>query len=265
MNTLRVAIAGATGRMGRGLIALAAADPTVQLVAATTTADDPLLGQDAGHVAWIDPLGVPITTEITTPCDVLIEFTLPPGCAAWARWCAAAGAALVSGTTGLDSAATAALDAAARTIPVVWAPNMSIGINLLLEAVADVARKLSLDWDVEISEIHHRRKVDAPSGTAQALAEAICAARGQDPEQTIVYGREGPCGPRPPGQVGMHALRMGAIVGEHEVHFTCEAESVTLRHRVFSRDTFCAGALRAARWLPGRPPGRYTMRDVLAG
>ncbi len=264
MSTLRIAIAGCTGRMGTALLRLAGGDPAFRIVAAVTVAGDPRLGEDAGRVAATEPLHVPITTEIQEPCDGLIEFTTPAGCETWARWCEQHGVPLVSGTTGLAPLQQAALRAAAQRVPIVWAPNMSIGVNLLLRLVGDLAARLDESWDVELSETHHRRKVDAPSGTARALLEEICRARGQPPADVAVHGRAGQCGPRRAGEIGVHAVRMGAIVGEHEVHFTSEAESLTLRHRAFSRDTFAAGALRAVRWLQGRAPGLYNMRDVLA-
>ena len=260
---LRLAIAGCTGRTGVALTRLAAGDPAFVIVAAVTVSNDPRLGQDAGQAAGIDALGVPIAAEVETACDVLIEFTTPAGCASWARWCTGRGVRFVSGTTGLTEPQHATLRAAAEQVPVVWAPNMSIGVNLLLAVVAELAAKLDDTWDVEICETHHRHKVDAPSGTAHALLEAICRARGQSNADAAVYGRAGQCGPRPAGQIGVHALRMGSIVGEHEVHFASAAEAVTLRHRAFTRDTFAAGALRAARWLQSRGPGLYGMHDVL--
>ncbi len=263
MKPIRLAIAGCTGRMGRTLVRLAAGDPAFRVVAATTIPEDPLLGQDAGRVAGVDDLNVPIAASVAAECDALVEFTVPAGCLAWAQWCAEHGVALVSGTTGLDEQAHAALRAAAQRIPIVWAPNMSIGVNLLLAAVGDIAARLDTGWDVELVETHHRQKVDAPSGTARALLDAVCRGRRQSPEQVTVHGRQGECGPRPAGQIGVHALRMGAIVGEHEVHFAAEAEALTLAHRAFSRDTFAAGALRAARWVCGRSPGLYGMRQVL--
>ena len=262
MNPLRLTIAGCTGRMGVALTRLAAGDPAFKIVAATTLPGDPRLGQDAGRVAGIDELGLPTTADIQAACDVLIEFTTPAGCESWARWCAGHGVRLVSGTTGLTQSQHATLRAAAEAVAVVWAPNMSIGVNLLLATVAELAAKLDERWDVEICETHHRHKVDAPSGTAKALLEAVCRGRGQ-PVADTVYGRAGQCGPRPAGQIGVHAVRMGSIVGEHEVHFTSDTEAVTLRHRAFARDTFAAGALRAARWLQGRGPGLYGMHDVL--
>jgi len=250
--------------MGRALLRLASADPAFQITAAVTVADDPTLGGDAGLMAGAGELGVPISIGCEAPCDVAIEFTLPLACRAWAGWCADHGVALVSGTTGLSDADVTALRAAATRVPVVWSPNMSVGVNLLLHLVAEAAQRLDQTWDVEICETHHREKVDAPSGTARALFEAVCAARGQDPLDAATYGRYGQCGPRQPGEVGIHALRLGTNIGEHEVHFAAGGETLTLRHQAQSRDIFAAGALRAARWVAGRPPGLYQMRDVLA-
>lgn len=263
MTPLRLAVAGAAGRTGRAVVRRAHEDPAFELVAALTAAEDPLLGRDAGRVAGLDPIGLPLTIEVATGCDVLVDFTLPAGTVAWARWCGREGVPLVSGTTGLDESQQAVLHDAAGRIPVLWAPNMSIGINLMLALVKELAAALDPDWDVEICETHHRHKIDAPSGTAGALAEAIFAGRGQASDAAVVHGRSGHCGPRPAGQIGVHALRMGELVGEHEVHFTCDTEALTLRHRAFSREVFAVGALHAARWLHGKPPGRYQMRDVL--
>ena len=260
---IRLAIAGCTGRTGKTVVRLAAADPAFQIVAAIAHAEDPQLGQDAGRVAGLDPLGVTVQAECTAACDVLIGFTTPAGCQQWANWCASSGVALVSGTTGLQDTHHAALREGARRVPVLWAPNMSVGVNVLLGLVADAAARLGADWDVEISETHHRHKVDAPSGTAKALLKAVCAARSQDPERVAVFGRECQCGPRQPGQIGVHAVRLGEIIGEHEITFASAAEALTLRHRAFSRDTFAAGALRAARWIVGRRPGLYSMHAVL--
>lgn len=265
MSVTRLAIAGCTGRMGQALLRKACGDPQFQVVAAVTEAGDARRGQDAGRIAGLEPLGLEVGTEVSAPCDVLVEFTTPAGCGAWVRWCAARGIPLVSGTTGLTDDQHALLYDAGQRIPLVWSPNMSTGINLMLAVVADLAARLDAAWDVEICETHHRHKVDAPSGTAGALRDAVCRARGCDPVTTATYGRQGLCGPRRAGEVGMHALRLGAVVGEHEVHFAADEESLTIRHRAFSRDTFAAGALRAARWVVGRPAGLYGMRDVLFG
>lgn len=265
MNPVRLAIVGCCGRMGKALLRLTADDPGLQVVAALTVADDPALGKDAGLFAGLDELGVPISERCETECDVAIEFTLPPGCRAWAQWCADRGVALVSGTTGLGDADKVVLRDAAERVPILWSPNMSIGINLLEQLVADAAGRLDDTWDVEICETHHKQKIDAPSGTARALFEAVCTARGKDPLEAGTYGRYGQCGPRQPGEIGIHALRLGSNVGEHAVHFAATGETLTLTHRAHSRDIFAAGALRAAHWIVGRPPGLYHMRQVLAG
>ncbi len=265
MSPLRLAIAGCTGRMGQALLRLAAGEADLKVVAAVSRADDPLLGHDAGRVAGVTPLGVAVAGEISTECDVLIEFTTPAGCRHWAQWCAEHAVPLVSGTTGLGEAERTVLHVAATRVPVVWSPNMSVGINLLLELVGLLAERLDESWDVELCETHHRQKLDAPSGTALALLDAVCARRGRAAADVIVHGRHGQTGPRPTGQIGVHALRMGTIVGRHEVFFASAAECLTLRHEALSRDTFALGALRAARWLRGRPPGMYGMRDVLFG
>lgn len=263
MKPIRVAIIGCCGRMGQTLIRLAAADPAFRITAAVTVGDDPALGKDAGSVAGVDALGVPITEHCTTPCDAAIEFTLPDGCRVWAGWCAENAVALVSGTTGLQASELSALRTAAARIPVVWSPNMSVGVNLLLQLVTHAAGRLGETWDVEICETHHKHKVDAPSGTARALLEAVCEARRQDPRAAATSGRQGSCGPRRPGEIGIHALRLGSSIGEHEVHFAGPGEILTLRHRAQSREIFAAGALRAARWAVSQPPGLYHMRDVL--
>ena len=265
MNPLRIAISGCTGRMGTEIIRLAVADPALRIVAAVTRAADPRLGQDAGAAAGIDPLELPVATHCVAACDVLIDFSLPAGCRQWAAWCASHEVALVSGTTGLDEADHAALAVCAEKVPVLWAPNMSVGVNLLLRLVADAAAVVGKDWDIEIVEAHHRHKIDAPSGTARALLDAIREARGDDSPPAVMHGRSGQCGPRRPGEIGIHAVRLGDVVGEHEVHLAGEGETLTLRHRAHSRKTFAAGALRAAKWLYGRPAGLHTMRNVLGG
>ena len=251
MSATRVAIAGCTGRMGTTLLRLAGADPRFEVVAAISEPGDLRCGQDAGVAAGVAPLGVAVGTTVPSACDVLIEFTSPAGCTAWTQW--------------LSDEQHAQLREAGRHIPVVWSPNMSTGVNLMLAVVQDLAARLDEMWDVEICETHHRRKMDAPSGTAGALLDAVCRARGHSSTDAAVHGRRGACGPRRRGEIGMHAIRMGAIVGEHEVHFTADDESLTIRHRAFARDAFASGALRAARWVVGRPPGLYGMRDVLFG
>lgn len=265
MSALRLAIFGCTGKMGRALVRLASAEDGLAVVSAVTQAGDPALGQDAGSLAGAPPLGVAIATEFTAACDVVIEFSSPAGCVACAGWAAARGVAVVSGTTGLAPPQQALVEAAARAVPIVRSPNMSVGVNALLKLVEDAARRLGPEWDVEIVEAHHRHKTDAPSGTARALLQTVCDVRGMRAEDVIRPGRVGECGPRRAGEIGVHALRMGGVVGEHDVHFAAAGEVLSLRHRAASRDIFAAGALRAARWVVGRRPGLYLMRDVLAG
>ena len=265
MSTLRLAIAGCTGRTGSTIVRLAAGDPAFQIVAALTATDDPYLGHDAGTAAGLKPIGLPISDALSGPCDVLVEFTTPSGTAHWARWCGATGVPLVSGTTGLSAEDQSALHDAARRVPVLWSANMSLGANLLLQLVSQVAGKLGEDWDVEIAETHHRHKADAPSGTAKALLAEVARARGRKPAEIAAFGRSGQCGPRAAGQVGVHAIRMGEVVGEHVVAFASANETLTLCHQASSRDAFAAGALTAARWIVNKAAGYYGMRDVLAG
>lgn len=264
MSALRLSVIGASGRMGRSLIRLIGGATDVQLAAVVTIAGDPALGQDAAQLGGLErPLGVKVTEDLPAQCDAVIEFTSPAACAAWAARCATAGIPFITGTTGLEPQHAEALTQAARRIPVVAAPNMSVGVNLLLGLVRQAAQRLGLAWDVEIVEAHHRRKVDAPSGTALALADAVCAGREQERSAALVHGRTGQVGPRPEGQLGMHAVRLGSVVGDHDVHFASESEILTLSHRAQSRDAFAAGAIRAAQWAVQQPPGRYTMQDVL--
>lgn len=267
MSPVRVAIAGCNGRMGRALVRLCAADSTLKLVGALTEPGDSLIGMDASACAGGGRfLGVAMTTALTRDsADVVVEFTKPEGTAHWAEWCAENGVALVSGTTGLGHDKQAILAHAAERTPIVSSGNMSVGINVLLRIAADVATRLGDGWDIEITETHHRHKVDAPSGTARMLRDAISAALGRDAESNTVHGRRGTTVRRPAEQIGMHSLRMGEVIGDHEVFFGGAGEVISLTHRALSRDTFAAGALRAARWIVGRKPQLYSMQDVLFG
>lgn len=262
---LRVLIAGCTGRMGRELLRLSAEDANVVIAGATTEAGHASLGQDAGTIHGLSELGVAVRDEFTGECDVVIEFTLPDACAAWADWCGEHAVPLVSGTTGLTAAHESRLSAAASKTAVLRAANMSLGANLLARIAGEVAAAFGSECDIEVVETHHNRKIDAPSGTALAIVRSICDALGRDPGKTAVVGRSGVCGPRRAGEIGVHSLRMGNHVGEHEVHFSAAGETITLRHRAHERGTFAAGALRAAHWLAGKPPGSYTIWDVLDG
>jgi 4-hydroxy-tetrahydrodipicolinate reductase len=263
---MRIAILGADGRMGRALVrAVVAADPEAKLTAATERAGSPALGQDAGVVATGQPLGVAIKAGVPEAgaADVWIDFTVPAATVAYTEAAVAAGASLVVGTTGLAPAERAAIERAAKKVPVVFAPNYSIGINVMLKLVADAAQTLGGAYDLEIVETHHRAKRDAPSGTALRLAEALAEATGRDLEADTRYDRHGDIGPRPQAQIGVQTLRGGDVVGDHSVHFLGTGDRLEITHRASSRDTFAQGAVRAALWLAGRPAGLYDMRAVL--
>ena len=261
---VRLLINGAAGRMGKHLVALAAQDPELRLVAAFERPDHPDLGKDAGAVAGIEPLGVEIAARGPVEADVAVDFSSRESSLEMLRWCPEQGIALVVGTTGLGEEGTALLEAAARRIPCLMAPNMSLGVNLLFSLVGRVAAALGDDYDVEIIEAHHRYKRDAPSGTALRLGERVAEALGRSLEEVAVHGRHGLVGERPRPEIGFHAVRAGDIVGEHTVVFGGVGERVELRHVATSRETFARGALRAAKFLVGKPPGAYSMADVLA-
>ncbi len=262
MKPLRLLVVGCSGRMGARVISLAHADPHFRLVGAVTEAGHASIGRDAA-APGDEATGVTVTDGFDDQCDLAIEFSTPAGCAHWVRWCGERGVPIVSGTTGLDDGQQAALAEAARQAAVFWAPNMSIGANVLLRIAAEVAAALGDDVEIEISETHHSAKIDAPSGTARALLEAVCEALGRDPQQVAVYGRSGRCGPRRPNEIGVHSLRIGEVIGEHEVQFLAGRETLKLRHEAHSRDAFAGGALRAARWLVMQPNGLYGMSDLL--
>jgi len=261
-NATRIAVAGAAGRMGRRIIALAVESELYDVAAALEAANHPEAGKDAGDLAGVGVYGVEVSHALTEKADVLIDFSTPAGTMDWLETCRARNMGIVIGTTGLSAAQTAAVAEAARTIPVVHTANYSVGVNVLLTIVGQVARVLGGDYDIEISETHHRFKKDAPSGTALALAKAICEGLGKDPAAVLVNGRGGLC-PRKEGEIGMHALRVGDTVGEHTIHFGNLGETVTIGHAAHTRDTFARGAIRAAAWLAGKPAGLYSMKDVL--
>ena len=258
----KIAITGAAGRMGRRIAALAIESEKFDIVAALETAGHPELGKDVGQLAGVGDFGVTLTDELTETPQVMIDFSLPEGTMRFVPICRQAGTAMVIGTTGLAENQLAEIADAASDIAIVHAANMSVGVNVLLKVVAEVARTLGDDYDIEVSETHHRFKKDAPSGTAIALARSICAATGKDYGETAVLGRGGHC-PRNAGEIGMHALRVGDTVGEHAVHFGNLGETITIAHSAHTRDTFVRGALRAALWLLGKEPGLYDMQDVL--
>jgi 4-hydroxy-tetrahydrodipicolinate reductase len=260
-----IAVIGAGGRMGQAIVRYAREDPEATIVAAIEQAGHPAVGTDVGDVAGIDSIGVPISDQLSdlATADAVIDFTFHSAAPAHVQAARDAGKAFVLGTTGLSDKESDAVRAAAESIPVVWAPNMSLGMNVLFAMVKQAAAKLSDAYDIEIVEAHHRHKQDAPSGTALGLAENAAAGRGVDLDDVADYGRHGMTGERVPGRIGIHAIRAGDIVGDHTVIFATEGERLELTHRASTRDTFAGGAVKAALWAPGKPAGLYSMQDVL--
>ena len=260
-----VAIAGAAGRMGRSLVDLGRQTPGLRLVAAFEAGDCALLGQDVGQIAGVGTLGIPLASDAdlsATDFDVLIDFTTVGATLDHLAACVEAGRRIVIGTTGFG-ARRAAIEAAATQIGIVFAPNMSVGVNLCFKLLALAARVLGDDFDVEIIEAHHRHKVDAPSGTAVRMGEILAAELGRELADCAVYGRQGHTGPRDRRTIGFETIRAGEIVGDHTVMFAGAGEVVEITHRAANRATFAGGALRAASWLAGQGPGCYDMQDVL--
>jgi 4-hydroxy-tetrahydrodipicolinate reductase len=261
---LKVAVAGASGRMGRLLLEQLAASENTKLVGALERAGSPELGADAGALVG-RPWGVRIVSDPAVAllgADVVIDFSSASATPDVVRAAAAAGVACVVGTTGLSAEAEAALRDASSVIPLLAAPNMSLGVQVLAHALAETLRLLGSDWDVEIIETHHRAKRDAPSGTALRLADVVTKARDLTRDD-LKHGRHGAAAQRTLTEVGMHAVRGGDVVGDHTVLLAGAGERIELTHKATSRAVFAAGALRAARWLKGRAPGRYTIGDVL--
>lgn len=264
---MRIGIAGAAGRMGRMLLAEVMATPGARLAGGSERPGHRELGQDLGVLAGTgSAVGLPLADDaqaLFAGADVVIDFSLPAAVAEHARLATATGTALVVGVTGLGEEPLAALAQAARHVAVVRAANMSVGVNLLLGLTRRLAETLGAEWDIEIVEMHHRHKVDAPSGTALALGEAAAAGRGVTLAEVAVRQRDGHTGARPVGAIGFATLRGGDVVGEHTVLFAAEGERIELSHRATSRAIFAKGAVRAALWTAGRPPGLYGMADVL--
>jgi 4-hydroxy-tetrahydrodipicolinate reductase len=260
-----IIVAGAAGRMGRLLIALASRDPAHKIVGAIEAHGNSAIGSDAGELAGVGKLGVKITDHyamLAKPETVTLDFTTAAASMEHLEVASKAGAAIVIGSTGFTpEMETRARELAQKTRTVI-APNMSIGVNVLAKIVAEVAAILP-DFDAEVIEIHHRTKIDAPSGTALWLGKAIASARSADFAANAVYGREGITGVRPEGKIAVLAIRAGDAVGDHTVIFGGQGERLELTHRAQSRDSLARGALRAAGWLVSRKPGLYTMRDVL--
>jgi 4-hydroxy-tetrahydrodipicolinate reductase len=263
---IRAVVCGAAGRMGGRIIALMREAGDFALAGAVERADHPALGRDAGEVAGIGKAGVPIgpdLAQVARSGQVGFDFTAPEAAIANIAKAADAGLAMVVGTTGMTPEALARARDLARRIPLLVAPNMSVGVNVMYTLLAQAAAKLGDEYDVEVSEIHHHFKADAPSGTAVKMAQVIAGALGRDLDQVGVFGRKGMVGERKPQEIGVHALRGGDIAGEHTVIFAGMGERVEITHRAHSRDNFARGALRAARWLAGKPAGLYDMGDAL--
>ncbi len=260
---IRLIVNGAGGRMGRRIIALAAEDRDLAVVGAFERADHPDMGKDAGTLAGVGPLGVALTPRRDLAADVAVDFSHADSALAMIEWCAERGIAIAIGTTGMGAEGQKRLDAAAKRVPCLLAANMSLGVNVLLRLVREAAKALGDAYDVEIVEAHHNKKKDAPSGTALALGEAAAAGLGRKLDEVAVHGRHGMVGERSVKEIGFHAVRAGDIVGDHTVMFGGQGERVEVRHVATSRDTFVRGALRAVRFLASKPPGRYTMADVL--
>jgi 4-hydroxy-tetrahydrodipicolinate reductase len=258
---MRIAVVGASGLMGCAVVRIARVQGADVVCAVASTG----IGRDIGELAGIGALGIPVVDGLAAlervHADVVVDFSAPAATLALAPVAAANAIAIVSGTTGLGDDVRTALDRAAERVPVLWEPNMSIGIHVLANVVALAAAALR-DWDVEIVETHHRAKIDAPSGTALRLAESVRSARTNVPH--LIYGRHGKPGPRDSDELGIHALRGGDVIGDHVVHLFGGGERIELTHRATSREVFAHGALRAAQWIVGRAPRRYSLAEMLA-
>jgi 4-hydroxy-tetrahydrodipicolinate reductase len=260
---MKIAIHGAAGRVGQRLVALASTDPELEMVAAIDAANHPRLGDDAGAVAGVAATGVPLSAEWDGTADAVIDFSLPEPALKITRQCVQHSVPLVVATTGLDDQQKDELRSASETIPLLWAPNMSLAVNLTMKLAEITATALAGHAggvDVEILERHHRFKEDAPSGTALAFGEIIARQMGQGKHQ---HGREGRIGARTADEIGYHAIRVGDNPGEHTIVFGMLGETVELRVAATNRDAYAHGALAAAKFLSGRPPGMYAMNDVL--
>jgi len=264
--TADIVVAGAAGRMGNRIIACLAGLPDLRLVAALEAPGHPAIGRDVGDLAGIGKAGVSVGSDATaeiTRDRILIEFSVPEASLAHLRLVAQSGARAVIGTTGFTAAQRTEIGELAKRTAILMSPNMSVATNVAFKLLATMAKALGDEYDVEITEIHHRFKKDAPSGTALRMAEVVAEALGRDLDQVAVYGRQGLPGERTRPEIGILSLRSGDVVGEHTVSFGTLGERLELVHRAHNRDTYARGALRAARFIAGRPPGLYSMADVL--
>ncbi len=266
--SITICIFGVAGRMGQRLVALTLDDPELKLVGATEGPNHPWLGKDIGLAAGFGKtLGVTVTDKFPGDCgaQVIVDFTTHSIAAQNATEAARLGLPIVIGTTGLSDTEKKSIADAAQRVPVIHAPNFSVGVNVLFKAAELVARTLGENYDVEIVEAHHNQKADAPSGTALGLGEAIARGLKRNLKEVAVYGRHGMTGKRTAKEIGIHAVRMGDVVGEHTAYFAIGGERVELTHKASSRDTFARGAVRAAKWLVqnNKAPGMYSMAQVL--
>src|SRR5512138_1145463 len=262
---VKVVVTGAAGRMGTQIVRLVRATEGMA-VAGAVERPGAAIGQDAGALAGLGPIGVPVVDDLgkaLAGADVVVDFTSHEPSARHAEVCAEKGVALVIGSTGFTPETKARVAAAARRVPIVLSPNMSVGVNVLFELVRQASSVLGDAYDVEIVELHHNKKKDAPSGTAVKLAEVAAGALGRDPAKDVTHARSGMIGERPAREIGVQTLRGGDVVGEHTVLFCGQGERLELTHRATSREQFARGALRAIRWVIGSQPGLYDMADVL--
>lgn len=263
---MKVGVIGAGGRMGRLLAQLSHEADGLEVVAASERPGSDLIGQDVGDLAGVGTLGVLLGDDpgaVFQAADTVIEFSVPQATADHAALAAAHGAAYVTGTTGLNAEQEAALQTAAADVPIVYAPNMSVVVNVFMNLVERVASILGPDYDIEVLEMHHKHKIDAPSGTAVGLGKAAARGRGVDLDEHAIWSREGETGARPEGAIGFATLRGADVVGEHTVMFAGAGERMELTHRCTDRGLFARGAIRATQWVGGKPAGLYTMNDVL--
>lgn len=263
--SVAIGIVGCAGRMGRMVIQEVLATPNCAVVGGTEVSGD-LIGKDLGTLVGADPLGVTVADDpyaLFESSDAVIDFTVPAATRLHAAAAAKTGTAYVVGTTGLADDDQAEINRAAESAPVVQAPNFSVGVNLLFALTKQVAATLDTDYDIEVVEMHHRHKIDAPSGTALGIGQAAAAGRGVSLKDVARYAREGQTGARPAGEIGFATVRGGGVIGDHTALFANEVERLEITHKAGSRGIFAGGAIRAAQWLQGKPAGLYTMADVL--
>jgi len=265
MSKIRFALVGSSGRMGRTLIEAVLKAEDAELVAAIDQPDSPFIGKDAGELIGT-PCGVAISSDLDAglaKADCLIDFTRPEGTLIHLEACRKHKVALVIGTTGFTAEGKKKIEAAAKEIPIVFAPNMAVGVNAVFKLLDVAARILNEGYDVEIIESHHRHKVDAPSGTALRMGEVVASALGRTLEEDAIYGREGHTGERPASQIGFSTIRGGDIVGDHTVLFAGTGERIEITHKSASRMSYALGSLKAARFMQGKASGLFDMQDVL--